>query len=778
MSGPLAKKTRDELSPYEQLVEELMRLLDQHRTQDDGQEGHPFYGNQYTNVAGMGAKPTTTKATKTKQQVHELLSSGHPFSLEELLKVTGQEDPKKLLTAIGNLKSEKKLSILKDKTTGHYFVAKPDGTAAGPAPATAPPAAAAAPTPAEPDIKLPGKEHKVSAEGITVPLVKMSKDMADQHYQKEVNQLCADLVGSFHADGLDAAAQMWKQGKAQAMAQWATNFSGELKKPGPVQVFQEDKDLVNKLVLLGMDEGISGAAYLEAQQKAISDWKSATAKAKQEAAKKASTPTPEGKAEEKTKAQPVKIPHAPDGPQAFKAPDTIVPEGHQHISAADFETGQGSYQNGISKLKNLLESKSKSTEGNKKSIADALDERLKESPHFQHLQQQWSKSHTKYNGSLTAQLISQWASSSGDHHDTSVSSQMAVMEAFGMHKDHVELKQLGALHAVNGDVDKLHKKAAKSLGFDVSTKQGLESYKNGMKDFALAQYHHTQAEFKKMGITHLHLVRGMNTGASGETNQDARKVKVKLQPASSFSTNHSTAAQFGSGGSLFMVKVPVEQVLGSYLTGFGCTSEHEVVVLAHKDLEAVQVGRAKAGTTANMVENVQQHLLKQAPAKGGGPTPSTASPSSSWATTTKPTYAEHGYNSSGSPKVKKAKELGEAGDLEGLKEYLGSSQLVGYNNATNYTQQWINHLEANPKKMAKKQAKAASAAEALSPKAGGPALPANLGTLAKKAQALGLAGDITGLMAHHAMVSQNTSLPKTTAYTKAWIEHLGGKAPG
>lgn len=58
ISGPLSSKVvRDEPSPYQQLVDELMRLMGLGQTQDDGQEGHPFYGNQYTNVAGLGPKP-------------------------------------------------------------------------------------------------------------------------------------------------------------------------------------------------------------------------------------------------------------------------------------------------------------------------------------------------------------------------------------------------------------------------------------------------------------------------------------------------------------------------------------------------------------------------------------------------------------------------------------------------------------------------------------------------------------------------------------------------
>jgi len=80
----------------------------------------------------------------------------------------------------------------------------------------------------------------------------------------------------------------------------------------------------------------------------------------------------------------------------------------------------------------------------------------------------------------------------------------------------------------------------------------------------------------------------------GGGDQNAKLVDLKLQPASSFSARYSTARSFSGGHSVYLVKVPASMVLGTYRTGFGCTSEHEVVVLANKNLEAVKIG-AKNG---------------------------------------------------------------------------------------------------------------------------------------------------------------------------------------
>jgi len=102
----------------------------------------------------------------------------------------------------------------------------------------------------------------------------------------------------------------------------------------------------------------------------------------------------------------------------------------------------------------------------------------------------------------------------------------------------------------------------------------------------MAQYDHTQADLKARGIKELCLYRGMNEPAPAAP----EAVGVTLQPASSFTTNPRVANAFSSqGNSIFMVRVPASQVLGSFLTGFGCTHEEEFVVLAHDKVKAVQL---------------------------------------------------------------------------------------------------------------------------------------------------------------------------------------------
>jgi len=116
-----------------------------------------------------------------------------------------------------------------------------------------------------------------------------------------------------------------------------------------------------------------------------------------------------------------------------------------------------------------------------------------------------------------------------------------------------------------------------------------------LQEFAHAQYENTQKMFKELGVDHVYLARGMKVKHS----QKKEASKLKLQPASSFSTDYNMAKNFASSsGTVFLTKVPVSQVLSSFNTGFGCTNENEVVVLGHKQLKAFAV---KGSTTANEI---------------------------------------------------------------------------------------------------------------------------------------------------------------------------------
>jgi SPP1 gp7 family putative phage head morphogenesis protein len=181
-----------------------------------------------------------------------------------------------------------------------------------------------------------------------------------------------------------------------------------------------------------------------------------------------------------------------------------------------------------------------------------------------------------------------------DSHPTAVAMQLAVRDTFGMKAEDL---QNTALHLLGSKSEKeIFAAAAQELMIPVHSDKGLAQFKQGLQEFAKGQYDATQKYFADHGIKEMSLARGMKVSAGGE----AKAVELKLQPASSFSVNLPTARQFAAGGSVFVTKVPVSQILGTYRTGYGCSNEHEVVVLAHSGLKAVQLPSNKAATMGDV----------------------------------------------------------------------------------------------------------------------------------------------------------------------------------
>ena len=594
--------------------------LDAVTTHDDGgaQAGHPFYGNQYTDVV-LGPKPTETKEKKSvKAALHELLTSGHPFSLDELMAATGSKSKSNLTTAITHLKGANPhalgvLNVLKN-AKGEYHLDKnqppglepyvpkpkaspgPTGEPGKPAPATTP-ASAPAPAPAP-----SAGSGLTTAKAPATPLGIQANDEAYGKALADANKAAADAF-----EGGKTTKQIaleWKQAKAQAMAQWKANQTGQDQVPLAVEVFKEDEKLVEKLALAAESKDPAGAAA-----QAILEWKSATAQAKITAQNKPATPAQP--AAPAAKPEPAKTPAAaatPTGPSVFKAPEHTVPHDWKGISADDF--ANNTYEQNISHVHKALHASASDAVSNKIAVQAGLEKRLAASHHFQHMQAQFAAKNPwaqKHENSLAARLINTWAGSSGDSNDVSVSSQLAIRDAFGLTAENTEHKAFGSLS--HSSEDKVHKTSAQQLGIDVSTPEKFESYKAGMRDFALAQYHETQDHLAKLGIKELHLVRGMKLSAPAAP----KKVKLKLQPASSFTTAHVTAHSFAGGQSMFVVKVPASQVLGSFCTGYGCTGESEVVVLNHPNTEAIHIAANQANAATSMASNIKSHMPGIAP---------------------------------------------------------------------------------------------------------------------------------------------------------------------
>lgn len=148
-------------------------------------------------------------------------------------------------------------------------------------------------------------------------------------------------------------------------------------------------------------------------------------------------------------------------------------------------------------------------------------------------------------------MIKLWAQTSNDSNPRSLAMQDAAVAEFNL-KDTYDWNQGGSVAQAK-----------------------LEYQKHGkmFRSFLREMYDHTQEWGKTNGVKYVRLRRGSNNyaGPVGSV------VNVKLRPMSSFSTNKSTANNFGPNR--IDVIVPIEWVVGTAATGFGCQHEYEWVVL-------------------------------------------------------------------------------------------------------------------------------------------------------------------------------------------------------
>lgn len=167
-----------------------------------------------------------------------------------------------------------------------------------------------------------------------------------------------------------------------------------------------------------------------------------------------------------------------------------------------------------------------------------------------------------------------WAFTSADNSASALALQLAAQEEFGL--------SYASLSHFN--------QSALETARDYYAKWG-----EALRAFVRAQYELTQEYFAAQGITEVTVMRGMRYNSirdvgSAFFNGKAESVAMSMQPMSSFTTNSSTALEFvggskGSGKVVVMVKVPVNRLVASCRSGFGCLSEQEVVLLGGKKEE-------------------------------------------------------------------------------------------------------------------------------------------------------------------------------------------------
>ncbi|HUV09379.1 MAG TPA: hypothetical protein VMX12_00255, partial [Acidimicrobiia bacterium] len=100
-----------------------------------------------------------------------------------------------------------------------------------------------------------------------------------------------------------------------------------------------------------------------------------------------------------------------------------------------------------------------------------------------------------------------------------------------------------------------------------------------MRAFVRAQYAETQAVLSANGITEMTLSRGTRDAVPDGHPKTAGSIPIRMNPMSSWSVVTDEAKHFGVKGSVWVSQVPAARIVALPSTGFGCSSEGEVIVM-------------------------------------------------------------------------------------------------------------------------------------------------------------------------------------------------------
>ncbi len=210
----------------------------------------------------------------------------------------------------------------------------------------------------------------------------------------------------------------------------------------------------------------------------------------------------------------------------------------------------------------------------------------------------WQKYQAMYHASdgalMTGGLVNRWAQTSSDTNPRSLLLQAMAAEEFGL----TDYRNAGNNSGYVNGLDPLDSNSLADSILSTTTshageQEARDTLKGGYRAFLREMYTQTQADLAENGITSVYVARGVaeeHRLGAGE---------IMLHPMSSFSTDVSTAQNFAGATAIF-AKVPASQVISTPRTGFGCLSEHEVVVLGGT-IKAVVLDRHLTADWSNHV---------------------------------------------------------------------------------------------------------------------------------------------------------------------------------
>jgi hypothetical protein len=191
---------------------------------------------------------------------------------------------------------------------------------------------------------------------------------------------------------------------------------------------------------------------------------------------------------------------------------------------------------------------------------------------------------------IVAQLVNNWARTSSDSDARALMLQEAAKEEFALSVDSFPAGMMGT--------SATDLAAAEKLKYDTMEMLARPGVRESLRAFVRAMYETTQEMFAAEGIEAVTVYRGFAVGervaAEGGGYEVARNpfpnaglqiVPTTDNPMASWSVRYAQSMKFARGygrgvhGVMLRAEVPVELIIGTPMTGFGCASEFEMVVL-------------------------------------------------------------------------------------------------------------------------------------------------------------------------------------------------------
>jgi len=178
-------------------------------------------------------------------------------------------------------------------------------------------------------------------------------------------------------------------------------------------------------------------------------------------------------------------------------------------------------------------------------------------------------------------MILDWASTSNDSDVNALGTQIAASQQFGIPLSDWQKERI---RHIGGDSIEIFEGAA-SWKFNGHEQDGYETGIEAKKAVLKAMYESTQEKFRKKGIKEVILYRGASLDKSEELSEGT-VVDYKANVLESWSLSQDVASDFATStfeGVVFKAKIPVERILSTSGTGFGCLPEWEAVVLGSSE---------------------------------------------------------------------------------------------------------------------------------------------------------------------------------------------------